>query len=145
MSPLDGYRVEAAIPAVEDYLRLRVVAGLSPKSAAAARRGLPNSCFAVCVRHRGRTVGMGRVIGDGGCFYQVVDIALEPAHQRRGLGKRIVAALVEWLQANAADGAYVSLVADGDARHLYAQFGFAETAPASVAMARVLGAAVARG
>jgi hypothetical protein len=29
----------------------------------------------------------------------------------------------------------VSLLADGPAKHLYAQFGFAETAPASVAMA----------
>ena len=35
---------------------------------------------------------MGRVIGDGGLFFQVVDIAVEPAHQGRGLGKAIVAA-----------------------------------------------------
>jgi GNAT superfamily N-acetyltransferase len=133
----EEYQVEAAVPAVADYLRLRVQSGLSPKSETAALRGLPNSCFAVCVRHQGRTVGMGRVIGDGGCFYQVVDIALEPKHQGRGLGKRIMAALVEWLDAHAGDGAYVSLIADGDARHLYAKFGFVETAPASIGMARV--------
>jgi hypothetical protein len=29
----------------------------------------------------------------------------------------------------------VSLIADGPAKHLYAQFGFEEAAPASVAMA----------
>ncbi|UYB50955.1 GNAT family N-acetyltransferase [Xanthomonas sp. AM6] len=134
----DGYVVEAEVPSVEDYRRLRVAAGLSPKSQEAAVRGLPNSCFAVTVRHQGRAVGMGRIVGDGGCFFQIVDIAVEPAHQRRGLGRRIMAALHDWLSAHAAEGAYVSLIADGDARHLYAQFGFVETAPASVGMARVV-------
>jgi hypothetical protein len=52
------------------------------------------------------------------------------------LGKRIVAALVGWLEANAPTSAYVSLIADGPAKDLYAQFGFEETAPVSVGMAR---------
>jgi hypothetical protein len=33
------------------------------------------------------------------------------------------------------EGAHVSLIADGPAKHLYAQFGFEETALASMAMA----------
>ncbi|MEE7560599.1 GNAT family N-acetyltransferase, partial [Xanthomonas sp. Kuri4-2] len=103
-------------------------------------RGLPRSCFAVQVRHGGHSVGMGRVVGDGGCFLQVVDIAVAPAHQGRGLGKRILAALMDWLERNA-DGCYVSLIADGQAHRLYAQFGFRPTAPASIGMARVIGAA----
>ncbi|MBN6149628.1 GNAT family N-acetyltransferase [Xanthomonas sp. AmX2] len=133
----ERYAVQAEVPPVDDYRRLRVAAGLSPKSQDAAARGLPNSCFAVTVRHQGRVVGMGRIVGDGGCFFQIVDIAVEPAHQRRGLGRRIMAALRDWLDTHAADGAYVSLLADGEARHLYAQFGFVETAPASVGMAWV--------
>lgn len=132
------YRVTAATPSVADYLRLRQAAGLSPKSSEGAAIGLENSCFAVSVLHGERAVGMGRVIGDGGCFFQIVDIAIDPAHQRRGLGKAVMAALVDWLQAHAPDRAYVSLIADGDARHLYAGFGFAETAPRSVGMARLL-------
>ena len=47
---------------------------------------------------------------------------------------RIVKALVEWLRANAPKTAYVSLIADGPARDLYAQYGFRETAPESVGM-----------
>ena len=35
--------------------------------------------------------------------------------------------------------AYVSLIADGEAKRLYAQFGFVETAPASVGMAVWIG------
>lgn len=79
---------------------------------------------------------MGRVVGDGGCHFQVVDICVRPEHQGRGLGKRIMAALVADLEARVPATGYVSLIADGEAKHLYAQFGFAETAPASVGMAR---------
>lgn len=132
------YRLVAATPSVADYLRLREAAGLSPKSIDGAAIGLANSCFAISAMQGGETVGMGRIIGDGGCFFQIVDIAVEPAHQGRGLGKAVMAALMDWLQAHAPDRAYVSLIADGDARHLYAGFGFEETAPRSVGMARVL-------
>jgi GNAT superfamily N-acetyltransferase len=78
---------------------------------------------------------MGRVIGDGGTAFQIVDIAVLPEHQKRGLGKRIVSALVDWLHANAPKSAYVSLIADGPAKDLYAQYGFEPTAPASIGMA----------
>ncbi|WNZ58623.1 GNAT family N-acetyltransferase [Myxococcus sp. MxC21-1] len=134
----DGYEVVAEGPSIDDYRRLREVAGLSPKSAEAAAAGLPNTRFAVVVKHDGRVVGMGRVIGDGGLFFQVVDIAVEPAHQGQGLGKAIVGRLVEHLKATAPAGAYVSLIADGEAHRLYAQFGFQPTAPASIGMAFVI-------
>jgi len=133
----DGYELIEQTPPIDDYRRLRVVAGLSPKSEAAALRGLPNTWFAVVVRKDGEAVGMGRIIGDGGLFFQIVDMAVEPAHQGRGLGKAIMATLVERLHAEAR-GAYVSLIADGEAHRLYAQYGFAPTAPVSIGMAMVI-------
>lgn len=48
-----------------------------------------------------------------------------------------MAELDAWLHANA-QGAYVSLIADGQAHRLYAQFGFTVTAPRSVGMAKVV-------
>ena len=132
----DGYRLIERTPSVEEYRRLRTAAGLSAKSAEAAALGLPNSWFALVVEYAGKAVGMGRVIGDGGLFFQVVDIAVDPAHQGRGLGKAIVQALTARLREAATTGAYVSLIADGEARRLYAQFGFELTAPASVGMAQ---------
>lgn len=130
----EGYTLVEQMATLDDFLRLRVVSGLSPRTRESARRGLPNTLFGVSVLHADRTVGMGRVIGDGGCSFVIVDIAIEPAHQRRGLGKAIMAALDRWLAANAPEGAHVSLIADGDARHLYAQFGFVDVAPASIGM-----------
>ena len=78
---------------------------------------------------------MGRVIGDGGCFYQVVDIAVHPDYQRQGIGFQVMARLMEQLRSNAPASAYVSLIADGEACRLYEKFGFEFTAPASVGMA----------
>ena len=113
-------------PGAAGYARLRVAAGLSRKSPDAATRGVAGTLHGVSILRDGELVGMGRVVGDGGCFFFVVDIAVEPAHQGRGLGKRIMAALDAWLRANAPETAHVALFADGEARHLYARFGFVE-------------------
>lgn len=131
----NAYNLVAETPSVADYRRLRVASGLSAKTEEGARIGLPNSWFAVTLFHDDKAVGMGRIIGDGGTAFQIVDIALEPEHQGKGLGKKIMAALMEHLHANAPNGAYVSLIADGDARHLYARYGFEPVMPASIGMA----------
>jgi len=133
---VDEFVLVERIPTVEEFCDLRRLNGLTPKTAEAAAKGLPNSVFAVVIEHEGRAIGMGRVIGDGGTAYQLTDIAVMGAYRGKGLGKRIVAALVDWLEANAPKSAYVSLIADGPAKELYAQFGFEETAPVSVGMAR---------
>ena len=79
MSAGAQYRLVERFPGIDDYRRLRVATGLSPRSAEAAARGLPNTLFGVSVLYGEQVIGMGRVIGDGGCFFTVVDIAVEPA------------------------------------------------------------------
>lgn len=75
-------------PSVEEYRALRVLAGLSAKTAEAAARGLPNTVFGVSLREGDRLLAMGRIIGDGGCFLQVVDIAVVPDRQGRAWARR---------------------------------------------------------
>ena len=133
-----GYELSDEVPSAEDYLRLRLVTGLNPKSAEGAAIGLPRSIFGVVVRKDDRVVGMGRVVGDGGLMLQVTDIAVEPAYQGRGLGKAIMARIAAFLEETLPDGAYVSLMADGEAHRLYSQFGFEPTAPHSIGMARFI-------
>jgi GNAT superfamily N-acetyltransferase len=133
--PESPYAIRLETPSIEIYQRLRVGAGLSAKSAEAASLGLPNTIFAVQVLYADEAVGMGRLIGDGGCFFQVVDIAVLPEHQGKGLGKIIMSQIRKYLEEQLPVTAYVSLIADGKAHALYEQFGFEPTAPASIGMA----------
>ncbi|MER7045872.1 GNAT family N-acetyltransferase [Streptomyces jumonjinensis] len=137
----DSYGLRAGVPSVEVYRRLRTVAGLSDKAPEAVALALPNTWFGVVLHHEDEPIGMGRIIGDGGTAFQVVDICVHPAHQGRGLGKRIMAALTEELERRAPATAYISLIADGPARFLYEKFGFADTAEhGSIGMYRSMGA-----
>lgn len=131
---MDNSQLTPRTPTPDEYLTLRAAAGLSPFSRAAAELALPNTIFAVVIEEAGRAIGMGRLISDGGCFFQIVDIAVDPAFQGRGLGKRIMAGLMAHV-ATLPKGAYVSLIADTPADRLYAQFGFVATAPRSLGMA----------
>lgn len=130
-----GYTAHHQSPEVEDYRRLRRICGLTPRTVTAAEAGLPNTLFAVIIRHAGQTIGMGRIIGDGALFLHIVDIAVDPSHQGHGLGKAIMAALMAHIEANAPAEVHVSLMADGEAHRLYAQFGFKPVAPRSLGMA----------
>ena len=131
-----GYSLEMTAPPPADYVRLRREAGLSEKSEQQARAALPGS-WAVCrvVEERsGETVGMGRVIGDGGWYFHIADMAVLPAHQRKGIGDAILGALIERVREAAPPDAYVNLLADPPGRRLYENHGFRESAPESVGM-----------
>ncbi|MER6443071.1 GNAT family N-acetyltransferase [Streptomyces sp. NPDC001185] len=135
----DPYDICEGVPSVEVFRRLRTDAGLSDKTSEAVALALPNTWYGVVLRHEGEPIGMGRIIGDGGTALQIVDICVHPAHQGRGLGKRIMAALTGELERRAPATAYVSLIADGPARFLYEKFGFADTAGhGSIGMYRLM-------
>ncbi|MYX32794.1 MULTISPECIES: GNAT family N-acetyltransferase [unclassified Streptomyces] len=142
----DPYELIPGVPSVEVFRRLRTEAGLSDKAPEAVALALPNTWYGVLVHHEGQAIGMGRIIGDGGTAFQIVDICVHPEHQGRGLGRRIMAALTDELERRAPATAYVSLIADGPARRLYEKFGFADTTTHdSIGMYRVIGNAVAPG
>lgn len=131
------YHLVMAAPPVEDYLTLRREAGLSPKTREQAEAALPggwSACHAVD-RATGQVVGMGRVIGDGGWYFHVIDMAVLPLHQRRGLGDALLSALLTDVRSRAPGDAYVNLLADPPGVRLYERHGFEATAPGSVGMA----------
>ncbi|MEO3978421.1 GNAT family N-acetyltransferase [Streptomyces sp. CAU 1734] len=136
----DPYELRVGVPAAEVYRRLRTDAGLSDKAPEAVALALPNTWYGVVLHHAGEPIGMGRIIGDGGTAFQIVDICVHPAHQGKGLGGEIMAALTGELERRAPATAYVSLIADGPARFLYEKFGFADTAEhGSIGMYRTMG------
>ncbi|SNY91058.1 Acetyltransferase (GNAT) domain-containing protein [Cohaesibacter sp. ES.047] len=129
------YRIVRQTPPLEDFLRLRRITGLTVYSQEAARKGLEGTIVAALVLKGETVVGMGRLVGDGGCVFIIADVAVDPAHQGKGLGKRIMAELMDYVNTELGSKAYVSLVADLPADKLYASFGFEPVAPASIGMA----------
>src|SRR5699024_1874137 len=121
-------------PTVSEYRNLRKIAGLSEKSQKAAEKGIANACFDETIFDEQVLIGMGRVIGDGGTAFQIIDIAVHPEYQGQGHGKSIMKHVMEYINSVAEVGTYVSLIADYPADQLYAQYGFIMTEPQSAGM-----------
>lgn len=136
MDNLENYSIRIDIPEVDEYLALRKVSGLSDRGKNASKIGLSNSIYSVIIRRSTdqELVGMGRLIGDGGTVYQIVDIAVHPSEQGKGLAKNIMQLLMTHIENEVDPQAYVNLIADCPADNLYKQFGFVETAPESLGM-----------
>ena len=130
------YDLTLSPPPLADYLRLRADSGLSPVTEAQGEPPLVNSWAWVHVRHRasGEVVAMGRVIGDGGWYFHVIDMAVLPPHQGRGIGSAVLRALLDHIHRDAPPGAYVSLMADEPGRPLYERHVFADPAPRTIGM-----------
>jgi ribosomal protein S18 acetylase RimI-like enzyme len=125
---------EEKIP-INVYRQLRVDAGLSPKTEHAASIGLANTLYSVVTKNgHFEYIGMARVIGDGGCFCQIVDICVLPAYQGQGIAKMMMELIKAYIEEHLPESCYVSLIADGSADKLYQQFGFADTMPQSKGM-----------
>ncbi len=128
---MSGYRLIEKVPSVEDYSGIRASAGLDERDQLAAEIGLSGTLFGVCVEREGEVVGMGRIVGDGGLFFELVDIAVVPEHQRRGLGTMIMDSLTSWLRQNAQRDAYVKLISEKAATGFYERYGFRVRTPES--------------
>lgn len=111
-------------PTVKEFQDLRRAVGLTVFSDLATATSLENRLHGVWLRQADELVGMGRLIGDGGIFAQVTDIAVNPRWQRQGWGDQIVSRLMFWSDANLPADCYISLIAEPGADKLYARHGF---------------------
>jgi len=125
---------EEKVPSPEEYCDMRVKAGLSPKSLEAAMIGLPNTLYGISIRDDEVLIGMGRVVGDGGCNFEVVDVAVDPSYQGQGVGRKIMEHIDNYLSSVALLGSYVSMIADEPI--FYEKLGYRLVSPASQGMTK---------
>ncbi|SEF70458.1 GNAT family N-acetyltransferase [Paenibacillus sp. UNC499MF] len=126
-------------PGPMEYAELRKLAGLAPLEEAAAAAGLNGSIFTVVVRdEKSRLMGMGRIVGDGACYFQVVDVLVHPScgEQRSVVEERIMQELVRYLDENASEGSQVFVISDTPGIRLYQSFGFKLMYPDFYGMSR---------
>jgi GNAT superfamily N-acetyltransferase len=81
---------------------------------------LRNSHCLVTARDDGRLVGVANAISDGHLVVYFPHMLVHPAHQRRGIGR----AMVEALMSRYKDFHQLMLTADGDAVSFYERVGF---------------------
>lgn len=137
-----GYTLHDGYPSVSQYLHLRAISGLSPKTQSQATAIASGSWFGCYITYDAPSeepipIGMGRIIGDGGWYFHIADMAVHPEHQRKGLGDVILKALLHKIHAESpADGKpYITLLADEAGRKLYYKNGFVDSAPGQLGMA----------
>ncbi|KAJ9360654.1 hypothetical protein DTO027B9_1048 [Paecilomyces variotii] len=85
-----GYTLHDGYPSVPSYLHLRSASGLTPKTTAQARTALSGSwygCYITTNDDDSTPVAMGRIIGDGGWYFHIADMAWK-YHGKKEKGKR---------------------------------------------------------
>lgn len=124
---MSTYELIDTDPTPEEYLDLREATGMSSRTIEGVERGLENTIHGVTVRADTQAIGMGRIIGDRGTTYQLVDIAVHPDFQGRGIGTEIVDHLMAQLRETAPPEAYITLLSTVEG--FYNQFGFEDVSP----------------
>jgi len=107
--------------------------------AEATETGLRSALFSVCVIHKDQAIGCGRVVGDGGIYFYIQDIIVLPEFQGRGLGRRIMDAVMNYLSSHAHPNAFIGLMAAKGVSGFYEKHGFAERPPGRPGMFRIWG------
>ncbi|MGW7295745.1 GNAT family N-acetyltransferase [Streptomyces xiamenensis] len=111
------------VPTESEFYAVRSAVGWETAGPQAVVPALRATLFAVCAEAAGRTVGMGRVIGDG-LYFHVQDVVVVPEFQSRGIGTRMMRDICRWLDENSPPGAYVALSTDPAVVPFYERLGF---------------------
>ncbi|RAR40427.1 GNAT family N-acetyltransferase [Paenibacillus sp. MDMC362] len=132
-------RITEEFPQNLEYMNLRVGAGLPEVEIYAIATALNRSVLSLLARDdNDRLIGMGRVVGDGAFYFQLVDIMVAASHLDQGVEEMIVSELLSRLEKIAPSGAEVTVITDVPGIKLYQHAGFKLLYPDRYGMARSL-------
>lgn len=118
--------IEDRLPTPQEHRRLAEAVGWAhafdwpsqPASLAGSTLGV------VAVDADGETVGMARVVGDGVKYFMVQDVVVLPDRQGRGIGRALLARVLDRIADRAPAPAFVTLFATAEGSALYRGAGF---------------------
>ena len=110
----------------EDCNKLRNSAGWPQMHPDQIKIGLENSAFIVAAKDGEVTVGMARIVSDGGYVFFIVDVLVLPEYQRKGIGKTMMKKVMEYTHNKLKEGycIQVDLLAAKGKEKFYEEFGF---------------------
>ncbi len=109
----------------DDYYRLRESVAWLNFSREQTEKALNNSLYTVIAEDDGKVVGMGRMTGDG-LYYLIVDIVVQPDHQKKGIGSTIIDMMIDYVDKETPIGgrSSVQLTAEKGKETFYEKKGF---------------------
>ena len=117
-------KLEHRSPTISEYKTLREAVGWWDVAEAASEAALGNALFSVVAIEKGKLVGLGRVVGDGGLYFYIQDLIIDPEFQEKGFGKQVMGALMAFIRTKAKSGAFIGLMAAKGLEGYYEPFGF---------------------
>ena len=111
---------------VQDYNFLRTTAGWGAIKENRAATGIENSAFVVAARCGESTIGMARVISDGGYVAYIADVVVHPDYQGQGIGRALMEQVMKFIDSLIEEDhfMYSCLLAAKGKEEFYNKFGF---------------------
>lgn len=116
-------------PDAETFRAFRTALGWGEMTPEQAARAVGAAHYDVVALSGGKTIGFGRVTGDGVVNFHIDDVIIREDMRGQGIGQMIVAALLKWIEAEASEDAMISLTASEGLEPFYEKFGFSVTPP----------------
>lgn len=123
---MNDYTIEQRKIRLTEYQSIRKTTGWSTLDNELVRVALKNDLFSVCILDKRKTIGIGRVIGDGAIYYYIQDVIVHPQYQDKGIGKMIMKSIENYLVQAASDNAFIGLMAAEGVKNFYKKFGYRE-------------------
>ena len=116
--------IEERSPTLDEYSYLRQSAGWKLTEELPTKNALENALYSVVAIDDEKVIGVGRVIGDGGLYYYVQDLIVDPDYQGRSYGKAMMTKLMDFIKQRAGPGSIIGLMAASGLEDFYMEFGF---------------------
>jgi ribosomal protein S18 acetylase RimI-like enzyme len=95
--------------------------GYEPETIDDAQR---ENLYSIVVIFENKTIGMGRVIGDGKMVFYIQDIIVLPEYQRCGIGKEIMNRIMSYINENTVENSIIGLMCAKGKEEFYQKYGF---------------------
>jgi len=100
------FKITKRTPTVPEYQRLREMAGCDAVEDRAVETALGRSLFAVCAIQDEEVIAYARVVGDGGLYFFIQDIMVDPEAEGSGIEECLMSEIMDFLKEAAPPGAF---------------------------------------